>query len=91
MQHPGEVKLIAVGWHPAKPAGEIREGDVLVYNYGSTAKVVKVEGVKGQFITFWTEAIRESDFYGVRACYKDRRQIDGLVGFDARASQKEAV
>lgn len=90
MQHPGQVKLISVGWHPAKPAGQVVEGDMLVYNYGSKAKVVKVEGVKGKFITFWTEC--PPDRWGnPTACWRSRRRIDSLVGFDARASRKEAV
>lgn len=33
------IHLIAVGDHPARPAAELRAGDVVVFNYGSTAEI----------------------------------------------------
>lgn len=33
------VWLQGIGWHKAKPLGDVTVGDVLVYNYGGTARV----------------------------------------------------
>ncbi len=35
-----EIHLQGIGKHRAKPAQEFNIGDIIVYNYGETAKVV---------------------------------------------------
>ena len=42
-RYPGRVHLIAIGKVPAIPAGDVKAGDTLAYNYGSTAVVLRVE------------------------------------------------
>lgn len=37
------VWLQDFGWHEAKPLGEVKVGDTMVYNWGSTGEVVSVE------------------------------------------------
>lgn len=36
------IWLQGIGWHGAKPLGDVQVGDVLAYNYGSTATVISV-------------------------------------------------
>ncbi len=37
-----QIRLIGVGCKVAKPAGEIKVGDVLIWNYGITSTVLEV-------------------------------------------------
>jgi hypothetical protein len=36
------IWLQGIGWHAAKPLGDVAMGDILVYNYGATARVQDV-------------------------------------------------
>jgi hypothetical protein len=45
-----------VGWCHAKQARDIRPGDVLIYNYGSTAKVESIEKETAKTVTIAVRA-----------------------------------
>jgi len=36
------IRLQGIGWHEAKPARQIKPGDVLVWNYGSKSSVLRI-------------------------------------------------
>ena len=36
----GKVRIQSVGWVPGKPAGDLVPGDVLIWNFGGTTKVL---------------------------------------------------
>jgi hypothetical protein len=40
-RYPGRVRLIECGTAVAIPAGDIKPGDTMIYNYGSTASVLR--------------------------------------------------
>ncbi len=44
------VWLQGLGLHVSKPAAEIRPGDVLVWNYGSSSRVASVEDISRCFL-----------------------------------------
>ncbi len=51
------LHLQGIGKVPAKPAGDLRSGDTLVWNYGKTSRVVSVKPVGKQSI----EVVEEYD------------------------------
>lgn len=63
------VWLQNIGFHPAKPLGDVKAGDVLVYNYGSTAVVVSTRrvGQKSVAMTVETEGGKRYDTTSRRA------------------------
>lgn len=51
-----KVWLQGEGWTDCKPAGELRPGDIIKYNYGETAKVTAVIATKsGKSVKVTTE------------------------------------
>ena len=51
-----KVWLQGEGWTDCKPAGELKPGDIIKYNYGSTAKVTAVTTTKtGKSVKVTTE------------------------------------
>lgn len=57
------IHLIGWGSHPAKPAGEIVVGDVLVWNYGQTSTVIDIKRKAGSsFIDFTTRNLSGAVF-----------------------------
>ena len=64
---PGTVKLQGVsGWIKAKPAVELKPGDVIMWNYGYTSTVMAVTPSKtGKTVDVETVS-NESDYHGTR-------------------------
>ncbi len=52
------IQLIQVGKVKAKPAGEVKKGDVLLWNYGEETEVLSVspKGKKSVIITMKTDS-----------------------------------
>lgn len=48
---PGHVWIQGIGWVPAKPAGELVVGDVMMWNSGETSTVEHIEQTSAQFLT----------------------------------------
>ena len=63
-RYPGRTHLISAGSAVAIPAGDVKAGDTLVYNYGSTAVVLRVEA-KG---TASVVIVTSEGPYGSRTC-----------------------
>lgn len=61
------VWLQSFGWCPAKPLAEIAAGDTIVYNFGITASVVRVERSKSGASTTVTVASKDGSEYTGRA------------------------
>ena len=62
------VWLQGIGWHKAKPLGDIVIGDSVVYNYGSRSEVVDVEKSKSG-----TSVILTVESKGARYTGRSRR------------------
>jgi hypothetical protein len=72
------VHLQGIGRHPAVPAEDLVEGDVMVWNYGSTSTVVSItpKGTKSL-------AVVES--------YVSKYPIDGEVKTDTRTFRRDRL
>ena len=46
------VHLIGMGSVPAKPAQDLKVGDLVVYNYGETAKIFTLEILKSGWVRY---------------------------------------
>jgi hypothetical protein len=78
VKRPDHVWLKGVGWVKGKPAGTIRPGDRLAWNYGSTSVVEHVEQVSAQFVSI-RERIEDGQLF-------DRRlKVDRLVALASSA------
>ena len=55
------IHLQGIGKFQAKPANEIKTGDVLVWNYGSTSTVLSVE-IKGKSVYTTQQSDRSGTF-----------------------------
>lgn len=62
---PGTMKLQGVsGWIKAKPAGELKPGDVIMWNYGYTSTVLAVAPSKtGKTVTVETADDKSGNHY----------------------------
>jgi hypothetical protein len=70
------VHLQSIGKTPAKKGGEIKAGDTLVYNFGSTAKVTGVRDHSAKFVMVTMESGGKS--------YTQKMGRDRLVAYDPR-------
>jgi len=63
------IKLQGIGSTTAKMAQDLKVGDITVWNFGSTAKVLAIAKETAKFITF---KIEESSGVYTRRLKKDR-------------------
>lgn len=71
------VWLQSYGLCPAKPVEELAVGDVIVYNFGHTASVVRIERASAKFLAVTVLS------NGVE--YTSRRKVGTLVGVSRAA------
>ena len=71
----GSIKLQAVGRAPAKSVSEIQPGDTLMWNYGETSTVQKIQKVSPKFAKVTTRTKNGKE-------YTRRMKLDRLVGLD---------
>lgn len=73
--HLPRIQLQGIGRHPARAAGSLLVGDVLVWNYGGLARVERIEDVSPKFV-------RVVERYGAEEkTYTRRLAKSRLVGF----------
>lgn len=52
-----KIRLQAVGWVPAVPASELREGDFLMWNFGWVSEIVSIEQASPKFLLITTRTV----------------------------------
>jgi len=74
--HLGSIHLQGIGRHHAIPAGDLKVGDIIVYNYGSTSIVREKKKISPKTIEVVVESQERSD-NGKR--YTRQYRVDRLV------------
>lgn len=64
------IRLQGVGWGTGTPAGEIKPGDKLMWNYGYISEVIAVEPAGVQYLNFTLKS--EDGHIGQRRMKKSR-------------------
>jgi len=64
------IRLVGIGFVRAKPAGDLKIGDVVRWNYGATSKVVAIEretakSIKFRFDKGYLRMMRKTRLVGV--------------------------
>lgn len=58
------------GWQPARLGADLKQGDVLVYNFGSTAEIISIDSETKATVTVTVKTIKTSGIAG--ATYTQR-------------------
>jgi len=81
----GSIHLQGIGRYPAIPAGDLKVGDVIVYNYGGTSIVRVKKQVSPKTISVAVESQGRSDKGQV---YIRQYRVDRLVAVERAALQR---
>lgn len=85
----GKIQLQSVGQVDARKAGNLKVGDIIMYNFGSTAKITKIEPSKtGKTFNVTTKS-SESGYVGERKYSADR--LVGIAEVEAKNYQEQRL
>ena len=85
----GKIQLQSVGQVDARRAGNLKVGDIIMYNFGSTDKITKIEPSKtGKTFNVTTKS-SESGYIGERKYGADR--LVGIAEVEAKNYQEQRL
>lgn len=85
----GKIQLQSVGQVDARRAGNLKVGDIIMYNFGHTAKVTKIEPSKtGKTFNVTTKS-SESGYIGERKYGADR--LVGIAETEAKNYREQQL
>ena len=85
----GKIQLQSVGQVDARKASNLKVGDIIMYNFGHTAKVTKIEPSKtGKTFNVTTKS-SESGYVGERKYGADR--LVGIAEVEAKNYQEQRL
>lgn len=82
MRDKGAIWLQGMGYFQAKPAREFRVGDVAVWNYGGTSRIVKIDDVSKHFWVIHEEYTE--DMTGLVKVAQRKVKKDRLIAFSSK-------
>lgn len=86
LRRQGLVRLIDVGIVKGKKARDLKVGDTILYNYGTTGLIKKIESASPQFLTI-TVSVKDQ-WTGKTKLWVQKRKKDALVPVSSRNPSK---
>lgn len=85
----GKIQLQSVGQVDARKTSNLKVGDIIMYNFGSTAKITKIEPSKSGKTFNVTTKSSESGYIGERKYGADR--LVGIAEVEAKNYQEQRL